>query len=90
MSRTAQIDVDEIEHGLYDVVVDSFTTARTFRVTLRDEAYEYLGIGRTREELIRDAFRFLLERESKENILEEFNIDDIKKYYSDFEEEIIK
>ncbi|MEK7151044.1 MAG: hypothetical protein AAB783_02495 [Patescibacteria group bacterium] len=90
MSRTAQIDVDEIEHGLYDVVVDSFTTARTFRVTLRDKTYEYLGIGRTREELIRDAFRFLLEREPKENILEEFSIDDIKKYYSDFEEEIIK
>ncbi|MEK7576784.1 MAG: hypothetical protein AAB482_03785, partial [Patescibacteria group bacterium] len=81
MSRTAQIDVEEIEHGLYDVVVDSFTTARSFRVTLSDELFEYLGAGRTREELIRDAFRFLLEREPKESILEEFDIDDIKKYY---------
>jgi len=90
MSRAAQIDVDEIEHGFYDVVVDSFTTARSFRVTLGDETFEHLGAGRTHEELIRDSFRFLLEREPKESILEEFDIEDIKKYYPEFEEEILK
>ena len=90
MSRSAQIDVDEVSHGLYDVVVDSFTTARSFRVTLNDETYEYLGAGRTREEFIRDSFRFLLEREPKESILKEFNIENIKKYYPEFGKEIIK
>lgn len=90
MNRTAQIDVDEIEHGFYDVVVDSFTTARSFRVTLRDETFEHLGSGRSHEDFIRDSFRFLLEREPKESILEEFDIDDIKKYYPEFEEEILK
>ena len=89
MSRTAQIDVDEISPGLYDVVVDSFTTARSFRVTFSVETYEYLGAGRTREEFIRDSFRFLLEREPKESILEEFNIEEIKKYYPEFEDKIL-
>jgi hypothetical protein len=71
------------------VVVDSFTTARSFRVTLSDETYEYLGAGRTREEFIHDSFRFLLEREPKESILEEFNIEEIKKYYPEFEDKIL-
>ena len=90
MSRTAQIDVEEVSPDLYDVVVDSFTTARSFRVTLADETFEHLGIGRSREEFISDSFRFLLEREPKESILDEFDIEDIKKYFPEFEEEIIK
>lgn len=85
MGRSAQIDVEEISHGLYDVVVDEFVSARSFRVSLKDETFEKLGRGRTREQLIRDAFRFLLTREPKENILESFEIFDIATYFPEFE-----
>lgn len=90
MSRTAQIDVDEVAEGLYDVVVDSFTSARSFRVTLDEKTYAKLAAGRTKEQLISDAFRFLLMREPKESILEEFSIVEIKKYFPEFEEEIVR
>jgi hypothetical protein len=90
MSRTAQIDVSKVSTGLYDVVVDSFTSARSLRVTLAYDTFERLAGARSKEELISDSIRFLLEREPKENILAEFDIDNIKKYYPEFETEIVK
>ena len=40
------------------------------------------------EELVKKSFEFLLERESKESILGEFNISVIKNYFPDYEQEI--
>lgn len=90
MSRTAQIDIDVIGPELYDVLIDNFTSARSVYVTLKDATYERLGKGRSKEDLVRDSVRFLLTKEPKEQILERFDIEDIKTYYPDFEEEIIK
>ena len=88
MSRSAQIDVSEIEPGIFDVVVDEFVSARSFRVTLKDSDYSRLAKGRSRETFIRDVFRFLLTREPKENILGSFDIMDISTYFQEFEKEI--
>ena len=88
MGRAAQIDVDEIKAGLYDVVVDEFTSARSFRVTVRDDYFEKYTRGRTRVEFVRDSFRFLLTREPKESILGTFDISEIEKYFPEFPEEI--
>lgn len=88
MSRTALIDVDQVSPGLYDVVVDSFTSARSFRVTLKEDTYRAFAKGRTQEEFIRDSFRFLLAREPKEDILESFDISDIATYFPEFPNEI--
>jgi len=43
----------------------------------------------TREELIKKSFEFLLERESKESILSKFNLEIIKKYFPEYEKEIM-
>ena len=88
MSRSAQIDVSEIEPGIFDVVVDEFVSARSFRVTLKDSDYSRLAKGRSKAVFIQDAFSFLLTREPKENILESFDIVDISTYFPEFEKEI--
>ena len=44
-----------------------------------------LGRGRSAEELVRDSFRFLLEREPKESILREFKLSGITRYFAEYE-----
>ena len=46
------------------------------------------GRGRTPEELVRRSFEFLLERESKESILREFDLSVIQRYFPDYDEAI--
>ena len=46
------------------------------------------GRGRSAEELVRDSFRFLLEREPKESILREFELSVITRYFPDYESAI--
>jgi hypothetical protein len=48
------------------------------------------GRGRSVEELVRDSFRFLLERESKESILREFKLSVIARYFPEYEREITR
>ena len=88
MGRTAQIDVVEGSSGVYDVDIDEFISTRSFRVTLTEETFQKLSNGRSKEQFVRDAFRFLLTREPKESILEHFDIGDIVKYFPEFEREI--
>lgn len=41
--------------------------------------------GRGPEQLVRDSFAFLLERESKESILREFDLAVIKRYFPEYD-----
>jgi hypothetical protein len=41
--------------------------------------------GRSAEELVRDSFGFLLERESKASILKEFDLAVIKRYFPNYD-----
>ena len=41
--------------------------------------------GRSAEELVRDSFHFLLERESKASILREFDLAVIQRYFPEFD-----
>ena len=60
-------------------------------VTLDDGYYQKLTNGKiTREEFVKKSFEFLLERESRESILSEFNLRVIKNYFPEFEEELKK
>jgi hypothetical protein len=60
-------------------------------VTLSGVDYERLGHNyRTPEEFVEASFRFLLERESKENILGTFDVSQISGYFPEFEAEIDK
>ena len=60
-----------------------------YAVTLDGEYYQRLTGGKiSEEELIKNSFRFLLERESKESILSRFNLRVIKSYFPEYEREI--
>ena len=44
------------------------------------------GRGQTPEELVRRSFEFLLQRESKESILREFELSVIQRYFPEYDE----
>jgi len=73
------------------VTIEERGSTTEHAVTLDDAYYQNLTDGKiTREELIKKSFEFLLERESKESILSEFNLRVIKNYFPEFEEELKK
>lgn len=90
MGSTAQIDVSELRDGVYEVLVDEFVSAKSFEVTITTDLFNRISNGRSMEQLIRDAFRFLLEREPKEKILQSFDLSDISKYFPEFEVKIME
>jgi hypothetical protein len=58
-------------------------------VTLSDHDYGRLGTGyASPEELVHACFAFLLARESKEQILRQFDVSVIPRYFPEFENEI--
>ena len=59
------------------------------RVTLQSADYEQLTGGTVPpEELVRESFAFLLEREPKEAILRQFDLTVIGRYFPEYEAEI--
>ena len=56
----------------------------TFRWRVRHD-FDRWRRGRSAEDLVRDSFGFLLERESKQSILREFDLSLIKRYFPDYD-----
>jgi hypothetical protein len=65
-----------------DVSDATGTTHHLVRVSRQD--FDRWRRGRSAEELVRDSFNFLLEREPKESILREFDLSVIQRYFPDF------
>ena len=83
------IEVKKKGQEEFKVRVEEKDSSKEYAVTLEDSYYQDLTRGRiTKEELIEKSFKFLLERESKESILSKFNLEIIKSYFPEFEEEI--
>jgi hypothetical protein len=66
-----------------DVSDATGTSHHLVRVTATDVGR--WGHGRSAEELVRDSFAFLLEREPKESILKEFDLSVIQRYFPDYD-----
>jgi hypothetical protein len=74
---------------LFTVVIGAGDNLTKHTVELQKEYYEKLTRGEILpEELINRSFEFLLEREPKESILREFNLQLITKYFPEYEKEI--
>ena len=74
----------------WEVVVER-PVETTHRVTLSPEYHRKLcGGGVTQEWVIVQAFRFLLERECNSAILKSFDLEDIGRYFPEFEAEMIQ
>jgi hypothetical protein len=83
------IEVKKKGQEEFSVTVEEKGASKEYVVTLEDGYYQDLTQGKiTKEELIEKSFRFLLQRESKESILSQFNLQVIKRYFPEFEEEI--
>ena len=78
----------EDERAVFSVTVSDSAGVTHHRVTLSDETYQRLTAGKvTPSECIDAAFRFLLEREAKSDILPSFDISVIQLQFSNFEKE---
>lgn len=63
----------------------------THNVTVDDDFYQRLTNGESDiETLVEEAFKFLLEREDKEQIMPNFDLETIATYFEGFEENMIQ
>tara|TARA_B100001250_G_C19163262_1_gene513308 strand:+ start:105 stop:365 length:261 start_codon:yes stop_codon:yes gene_type:complete len=84
------IKISKINDEIFEVTVtkDSVTT---HKVKLSKKVYEDLTDSKITEiELIKKSFEFLLERESNQSILREFNLEIIENYFPEYSSVIKK
>lgn len=75
----------------FDVVLRDAASKSRHRVTMSRELAERLGGGvSSAEQCLDAAFRFLLDREAKEQILAQFDVSVISLYFPEFERELPK
>jgi hypothetical protein len=73
----------------FEVVVREAQGETRHHVTMTREACDRLTGGKyTPERCLEAAFRFLLDRESKESILRRFDVTVISRYFPEFEREL--
>jgi hypothetical protein len=90
----ATIKVQRADRGEaceFEVTVKEGLEETHHRVALRKADYERLSGGKADPEaLVRESFRFLLEREPKESILRSFDLTMIGRYFPEYEREITR
>jgi hypothetical protein len=86
------IEVKRVSEGGdldFEVVVREGEGETRHHVTISREMYERLTAGKhTPERCLEAAFRFLLDRETKESILGRFDVTMILRYFPEFEREM--
>lgn len=90
----AEIDVRPVEPGetsRFQVTVREGPSETSHRVTVRESDLLRLGGAHgSAEDLVRASFEFLLAREPKEQILGEFDLSVISRYFPEYEDEIAR
>ena len=85
---TATIEVEK-QGDDFQVSVVEGPSRSSHHVTVRPETYDRLTGGTIpAEDLVRESFVFLLEREPKESILGRFDLEIIGRYFPEYEKEI--
>jgi hypothetical protein len=84
----ADIVVKPLGNEEFRVEVSEGASRTTHRVTLRRDAQLRYGGGAEPEALLEASFRFLLEREPKESILQAFDLPVIEQYFPEYPREI--
>ena len=78
------IKISKITEEIFQVTVTESSTT-IHKVTLSNEVYKNLSDSKISQiELIKKSFEFLLERESNESILREFNLETIETYFPEY------
>lgn len=82
----SKITVKRQSGDTFEVTVEDATDKTRHFVTMSAEVYQRLSEGHVdQERVIEAAFRFLLEREPKEHILQRFDMTVIGRYFPEFE-----
>lgn len=84
------ISATMVDANVWEVVVEK-PVETVHRVSLTPEFHRRLcGGGMTQEWVIIQAFRFLLEREANTSILAEFDLEEIGRYFPEFETDMAR
>lgn len=86
----AEIVVEVRGEEEFRVRVSEGETHTTHRVTARRDQQQRYAPDAPPEKLIEESFRFLLEREPKESILQVFELPVIEQYFPEFPAEIAR
>jgi len=79
--------VEETPEGWdFEVVVEEWDSTRHLVHLTNDYYLSLARPGETPEALVERAFRFLLSKEPKDSIMEEFELPAVMQYFPDFEE----
>lgn len=82
------IEITPLHGDRYKVIVDK-QTKTSHIVAIQSEDYQRLtGGNASHEELLRQSFQFLLEREPNTSILREFDLMSIQRYFPEYERTI--
>ena len=88
---TISINVVKKKEGEFRVTISERDSQTSHTVTVSPDYYQKLTGGKVSAEgLVRRSFEFLLQHESKESILSEFDLPVIARYFPDYEREIKK
>ncbi len=83
------IEVSKRDGNEFEVRIKDARGETRHRVTMSPETFKGLTDGRADEcQCIQAAFRFLLDRENKEQILDRFDVTVISRYFPEFEREL--
>ena len=86
----ARSDVENLLSRFHVRLADDDGTSTEHDVTVSRAEWERFGVGyRTPEQLVEASFRFLLERESKEQILAAFDLGQITRYFPSYPHDIV-
>jgi hypothetical protein len=86
----ATIQIEEIDLTTYQVtVVDNYVTKHEVRVNI-SYALSLTASKISTEQLVKNAFTFMLAREPNTSILHNFELNVISRYFPEFEEEMRK
>lgn len=86
MSPDVTLEAPRFENGItrYTVRVDS----HSYDVGVPEGLVSELAPGLTADQLVRESFRFLLQRESPSSILQRFDLTVIERYFPEYRREI--
>ena len=82
----SEIEITALDEGHYGVAVTEGTTTTNHRVGVPQDLLTELGAEP--EDVVRESFEFMLEREPSTSILPEFSLDEISRYFPEYREEL--
>lgn len=82
------ISIQSTADGAHQVTVTDGRSTSTHEVTVGADELALLPEGRSTDDLIEASFRFLLDREPKESIMNSFDLSVISRYFPEYRDRI--